>query len=72
MTCLKNIKRENNIIKGDIVVTSDDSVYPSKIKIGKIKYTRDDEFTGMPVAVVEPFEDIRNVSSVVILRQAAH
>ena len=26
----------------------------------------------MPVAVIEPFEDIKNVSSVVVLRQAAH
>lgn len=69
LTCLKNIKRENDIIKGDIVVTADDSVYPSKIKVGKIKYTCNDEFTGMPMAVVEPFEDIKTVSSVVILRQ---
>ncbi len=72
LTCLKNIKRENNIITGDIVVTAEDSLYPSKIKIGKVKYTRDDELTGMPAAVVEPFEDIKNVSSVVILRQSAH
>ncbi len=72
LTCLKNIKRENNIIKGDIVVTADDSVYPSKIKVGKIKYIKDDDFTGMPVAVIEPFEDIKNVSSLVILRRSAN
>lgn len=72
LTCLKNIRRENNIITGDIVVTSDDSIYPSKIKIGKIKYVSDDEFTGMPMAVVQPFEDIKTVSSVVVLRQSAH
>ena len=72
LTCLKNIKRENNMIKGDIIVTADDSIYPSKIKIGKVKYTIDDRFTGMPVAVIEPFEDIKNVSSVVVLRQAVH
>ena len=71
LTCLKNIQRENDMIRGDIVVTSDDSVYPSKIKIGRVKYTCDDEFTGMPMAVIEPFEDIKNVSSVVILRQSA-
>lgn len=72
LTCFKNISRDNNIITGDIIVTADDSIYPSKIKIGKIKYTCDDEFTGMPMAVVQPFEDIKTVSSVVILRQAAH
>ena len=72
LTCLKNIKRENNIIKGDIVVTADDSIYPSKIKVGKVKYTKDDEFTGMPMAIIEPFEDIKNISSVVILRQSAN
>ena len=72
LTCLKNIQRENDIIKGDIVVTSDSSEYPSKVKIGKIKYTCDDEFTGMPMAVVEPFEDVKTVSSVVILRQTAN
>lgn len=65
---MKNLTAQNSAEKGDIVVTSGfGGVYPKNIKIGKIRSIAMDEYTGMPVAVIEPYEEIQTVSSVVIV-----
>ena len=68
-TSLKNIQKKFKIAKDDIVVTSSSTLYPENIKIGKVKEISTDSYTGMPIAVIEPFEDIKNVSSVVIVKK---
>ena len=68
ITLMQNISAQNSMEVGDIVVTSGlGGTYPKNIKIGEIKEITLDEYTGMPVAVIEPYEDIINVSSVAII-----
>ena len=67
-TEMLNLSEQNSAKKGDIVVTSGyGGIYPKNLKIGKIAKLTMDEYTGMPVAVIEPYEDIQNVSSVVLI-----
>lgn len=68
ITLMKNISAQNSMKEGDIVVTSGiGGTYPKNIKIGEIKSITLDDYTGMPVAVIEPYEDIKNVSSVAVI-----
>ncbi len=67
-TLLQNVSAQNSIQEGDIVVTSGSGgVYPDNIKIGEVTKITLDSYTGMTVAVIEPYEDIQNVSSVAII-----
>ncbi|MBQ3928647.1 MAG: rod shape-determining protein MreC [Clostridia bacterium] len=68
ITAMINITEQNTAEKGDIVVTSGyGGVYPKNLRIGKIRQLTLDDYTGMPTALIEPFEDVRNVSSVVVI-----
>lgn len=68
LTCLVNIPAENRLEKGDIAVTSGyGGIFPKNIKIGKVSCISLDGLTGMPFAVIEPFEELRTVSSVLIV-----
>lgn len=69
LTCLTNIQSKHHMEKDDIIVTSGfGGVYPENIKIGKVTEITVDSYTGMPIAVIEPFEDISHISSVVIIK----
>lgn len=68
ITLMQNISAQNSMEVGDIVVTSGvGGTYPKNIKIGEVKSITLDDYTGMPVAVIEPYEDIKNVSSAAII-----
>lgn len=67
-TRLMNLPSRHTVQKGDIVVTSGyGSDFPKNIKIGQVSMTILDEYTGMPAAVITPFEDIRTLSSAAIV-----
>ena len=54
--------------KGDIVVTSGSSgSYPADIKTGMVTEKLFDPVTALPKAVIEPYEDVRAVSSVAVI-----
>lgn len=68
ITLMQNISAQNSMKAGDIVVTSGfGGVYPKNLKIGKIKTIKNDEYSGMPVAEIKPYENIKNVSSVAVI-----
>lgn len=68
ITLMQNISAQNSMEVGGIVVTSGvGGTYPKNIKIGEVKSITLDDYTGMPVAVIEPYEDIKNVSSAAII-----
>ena len=68
LTEMKNISAVNGIEKGDIVVTSGlGGMFPKNFKIGRISRLTRDGFSGFPSAEIEPFEDIRHVSSAAII-----
>ncbi len=68
LTLMKNISAQNEMKIKEIVVTSGiGGVYPKNLKIGEIKEITLDDYTGMPVAIIEPYEDIKNVVSVAII-----
>ena len=69
LTCLTNIRQSSKIAVNDILVTAGSGVYPANVKIGAVRYLTVDSYTGMPMAVVEPFEDAQEVSSVVIVKR---
>lgn len=65
---MKNISAQNAMKSGDIVVTSGyGGMYPKNIKIGTVSKLDYDSYTGMPVAIVKPFEDVRNITSAAII-----
>ncbi|MDD6489806.1 MAG: rod shape-determining protein MreC [Clostridia bacterium] len=68
ITLMQNISAQHSMKKGDIVVTSGfGGIYPKNLKIGKIQNIKYDDYSGMPVAVIKPYEDIKNVSSVAVI-----
>ena len=65
---MKNISAQNAIRTGDIVVTSGyGGLYPKNIKIGTISKMTLDGYTGTPVAVIKPFEDVRTITTAAII-----
>ncbi len=65
---MKNISAQNAMKSGDIVVTSGyGGMYPKNIKIGTVSKLDYDSYTGMPIAVVKPFEDVRDITSAAII-----
>ncbi len=67
-TVMNNLSEQNKAETGDIVVTSGyGGIYPDNIKIGKIKELSSDSYTSMPMAVIEPYEDVRTTGSVAII-----
>ena len=68
LTRMINLPSDNMSDVDDIIVTSGyGGVFPKDLMIGVVRETGYDSYTGMPCAVIEPFEDIRNVSSAVIV-----
>ena len=65
---MKNISTQNTMKSGDIVVTSGyGGMYPKNIKIGTVIKINYDSYTGMPIALIKPFEDVRTLSSAAII-----
>lgn len=65
---MKNISAQNHIQKGDLIVTSGyGGLYPRNVRIGTVKEIITDEYTGNPMAVIKPFEDLRKINSAAIV-----
>ncbi len=65
---LRELSSQSGTAEGDIVVTSGKAgVYPANIRIGRIKELVLDPVTALPAAVIEPFENVRSVSSVAVI-----
>ena len=68
LTCLTKIAENNKIKVGDIVVTSGTGgVYPKNLIIGKVRELKFNSYDTTRYAVVEPYEDIRTVTSAAII-----
>lgn len=68
ITVMKNISTHNTVRTGDIIVTSGyGGLYPKNIKIGTVSRMDHDIYTGMPIAVIKPFEDVRSIKSAAII-----
>ena len=64
---MKNVSSQHTMEKGDIVVTSGyGGLYPKNIRIGMV-YSLDYDYTGMPVVLIEPYEDVRSITSAVVI-----
>ncbi len=62
------LSAQNTIAPDDIVVTSGlGGLYPKNLPVGKIKELRFDDFDSSSFAVVEPFNDIKNVVETFII-----
>lgn len=67
-TRMINISAGNSMEPEDIIVTSGfGGVFPKNIKIGKVRELSFDAYSGLPVAVIEPFEDIKTVKSATVV-----
>ncbi len=68
LTTLAKIDAAAKIQKGDIVVSSGiGGIYPANLIVGKVRELRIDEYDATKFAVVEPYEDIKKVTDVVVL-----
>ena len=73
LTSLSLIPSENKIAVGDIITTSGmGNVYPKGIVIGKVEEIAFDDFDISQYAVIKPYEDIKEISDVVILTDYAN
>lgn len=68
LTMLTKISSENKISKGDIIKTSGvGGLFPADIIIGQVKEFSYDDYDASKFTVVEPYEDVRKVSSVLVI-----
>lgn len=67
-TAFTKISASNTIKPGDIIVTTGISgIYPANLVVGQVKELKYDEFDTSLYAVVEPYENIKSVTDVVII-----
>lgn len=65
---MTKVPAQHTMKKGDIIVTSGlGGIFPKKLQIGKVKEIKLNEYDSLPLAVIEPFEDIRSVTSVAVI-----
>lgn len=68
LTMLTKISENNKIKKGDMIVTSGTGgVYPKNLIIGKVKEIKFNLYDTTLYAVVEPYEDIKNITSAAVI-----
>lgn len=68
LTTFSKISASNTMKPGEVIVTTGISgIYPANLVIGEIKELKHDEFDTSLYAVIEPFENIKTVSDVVII-----
>ena len=68
LVTMKKLAENNKIKEGDqISTTGIGGMYPENISVGKVKEVKYDSFDTSLYAVIEPYEDIQNVSDVVVI-----
>jgi rod shape-determining protein MreC len=68
LTTLTKVNTTSTIAKGDIIVTSGiGGVYPANLIVGKVKSVKFDKNEATKYTVVEPYDDIRTLTEVVII-----
>lgn len=64
---MKNVSAQHKMEKGDIIVTSGyGGKYPKNVRIGTVRSLEYD-YTGLPIVLVDPFEDVRCIKSAAVI-----
>ena len=68
LTSLTKLEENNKIKQGDMIVTSGmGGIYPGNLIIGKVKEIKFNSYDASRYAVVEPYEDIRRITSAAVI-----
>ena len=68
LTCMTFIPSQNSMKQGDIIVTNGLSgMYPKNLKLGKIQSIKYDDKESSYYAIIEPFENIKNIKDVFVI-----
>lgn len=68
LTSLTKIEENNKIKEGDMIVTSGTGgIYPGNLIIGKVKEIKYNSYDTSRYAIVEPYEDIRKITSAAVI-----
>lgn len=68
LTSLNKLAEDNQIKEGDIIVTSGTAgVYPANLIIGKVKEIKYNSYDISRYAVIEPYEDIREITAAAVI-----
>lgn len=68
LTSLTKLEENNKIKRGDMIVTSGTGgIYPGNLIIGKVKEIKFNSYDASRYAVVEPYEDIRRITSAAVI-----
>lgn len=68
LTVMTKIPAQHTMQEGDIIVTSGlGGIFPNKIPIGEIQEIRLDEYDSQPMAIIKPYENIKEVTSVAVI-----
>ncbi|MBQ9673517.1 MAG: rod shape-determining protein MreC [Ruminococcus sp.] len=70
LTTMTKLSETNKIKKGDqISTTGIGGMYPEKISIGTVKSLEYDDYDASLYAVIEPYEDVRNITDAIIITE---
>ncbi len=68
LTTFTKIPSENTMQQGDVIATSGvGGMFPANLIVGEIKEISFDEYDATKYAVIEPYEDIRRVTGVLVI-----
>lgn len=68
LTSLTKLEENNKIKQGDMIVTSGTGgIYPGNLIIGRVKEIKFNSYDASRYAVVEPYEDIRRITSAAVI-----
>lgn len=69
LTVMTKIPAQHTIKEKDIIVTSGlGGIFPEKIPVGEIQEIRLDEYDSQPMAIIKPYENIKEVTSVAVIK----
>lgn len=68
LVIMTKVSAQHTIKKGDIVTTSGlGGIFPKQIRIGEVQEVKLDEYDSLPLIVIKPYEDIRNITSAAVI-----
>lgn len=68
LTVMENVSAQNKMAVGDIIVTTGTGgIYPADLIVGAVSEITYDEYDSTPIAIIKPYEDIQNLTTVAVI-----
>ncbi len=68
LTIMRNVSAQNKMTEGDLIVTTGTGgIFPPDLIVGAVSKMTYDEYDGTPIAIIQPYEDIQNLTAVAVI-----